>query len=215
LQKRTNSSAADSADAITDLEGQLVGTGATLCGVVDLSKVMIRCDVTARDIGRIRKGQKAQACVYGEEEIHVEGEVTDVSQIMDGETRAFEVDVAVSNPDGLLRAGMFARANVIIKSRLDTVIVDRKVLQRRNNEDILFVVNSEERAEKRSVKLGLENPEEVEVVEGLRAGDRLVVLGYETLQDKVKVKIMETADPAVAAQDRATTAGSEAKPAKS
>ena len=90
--------------------------------------------------------------------------------------------------------------------------MDRKVLQRRNNLDILFVVSGQERAERREVLMGLENPDEVEILEGLRAGERLVVLGYETLQDKVKVKIIET-ESAVAGEDSATTSVSAAQQA--
>ncbi|MCX8037685.1 MAG: efflux RND transporter periplasmic adaptor subunit [Candidatus Sumerlaeia bacterium] len=211
LQNRNDASAANSAVRITDQEGRLVGTGTTICGVVDMEHVLIRCDVTSKDIGKIQKGQKAIATVYADEEVVVEGEVADVSQIMSMDTRAFKVDITAPNPRGMLRPGMFARVNIIIRTRRDTMIVERKIIQRRNNEDIVFVVNDEERAEKRTVQLGLENPDEVEILDGLREGDKLVVLGYETLQDKVKVKIMET-EPAVAGKDVPTTATSTVKP---
>jgi len=210
LQNRDKPSAADSSDAITDIEGRLVGVGVTLCGIVDVANVLIRCDVTSKDIGRIRKGQRAEAHVYSDGEIAVEGAVSDVSPIMDLGTRAFEVDVAVSNSDGRLRPGMYGRVNIITRTRRDTLIVDRKVLQHRNNEDIVFLVNDQERAERRVIRLGLENPDQVEVLEGLRAGERLVVLGFETLQDKVKVKVMES-EPAVAAKDQPTSHGATAR----
>jgi multidrug efflux pump subunit AcrA (membrane-fusion protein) len=209
LQNRDKPSAADSSDSITDLEGRLVGVGTAICGIMDVANVMIRCDVTSKDIGRIRKGQRAEAHVYSEQEIAVEGSVSDVSPIMDLNTRAFEVDVAVANSDGQLRPGMYGRVNIITRTHRDALVVDRKVLQRRNNEDIVFLVNEQERAEKRVVKLGLENPDQVEVVEGLRAGERLVVLGFETLQDKVKVKIVES-EPTVAAKDQPTSRGATA-----
>ena len=55
------------------------------------------------------------------------------------------------------------------------------------------------------MKIGLENPDEVEILEGLRAGDKLIVLGHETLQDKVKVRITET-EPTVADDEGSTKA---------
>jgi RND family efflux transporter MFP subunit len=210
VENNTNATAANSADSVTDLEGRLVSTGYTICGIVDMSNVMIRCKVTSRDIGKIRKGQHAQAHVYSDREVAVEGEVSDVSPIMDTDTRAFEVDVMVPNPQGRLRPGMFARVNAIISTRRDALVVERKILQRRNNEDIVFVVSDQERAEKRVVRIGLENPDEVEILDGLRAGDGLVTLGFETLQDKVKVKVMET-EPTGLGKDESTTAGSTAK----
>jgi multidrug efflux pump subunit AcrA (membrane-fusion protein) len=210
IEKNADSSAADSADTITDLEGRLVGTGYTICGIVDMSNMVIRCEVTSKDIGRIHKDQRAEAHVYSDREVAVEGEVADVSPIMDIGTKAFEVDVAVANPQGRLRPGMFARVNVILNTRRDALIVDRKILQRRNNEDIVFVVSDQERAEKRVVRIGLENPDQVEILDGLRDGDSLVTLGYETLQDKAKVKVMET-EPTVAGKNEATTSGSTTK----
>ncbi|KPL08668.1 hypothetical protein AMJ85_08235 [candidate division BRC1 bacterium SM23_51] len=204
IESRSTPAGADSAESITDLEGQLVGTGSTICGIVDTSEILLRCDVTSKDISKVRKGQQTLASVYSDQEIAIEGKVVDVSPIMDVQTRAFKVDIAVANPEGRLRPGMFARVNIIIQTHRDTLVVDRKVLQRRNNQDILFVVGPQERAELREVTLGLENPDQMEILEGLAADEQLVVLGYETLQDKVKVKIIDT-EPAVAEDDSATT----------
>jgi len=210
IETNAKSTAADSADTITDIEGRMVSSGYTICGVMDVSNVMVRCDVTSKDLGRIHKGQKANAHVYSDREIAVEGEVADVSPIMDSETRAFEVDVSIPNAQGQLRPGMFSRVNVVIQTRRDALVVDRKIVQRRNNEDIVFVVSDQERAEKRVVRIGLENPDQIEILDGLRAGESLVTLGYETLQDKVKVKIMET-EPIPVGKDTATTSGSTSK----
>jgi hypothetical protein len=212
IENRQSPSAADSAERLTEMEGRMVGSNQVICGVMDMTRVLIRCDVTSKDIGKIAKSQKVQAFVYTDREVAVDGEVVDVSPIMDIQTRAFKVDVTAENQKGVLRAGMFARVNVIITTRRDAVVVSRKVLQRRNNEEIVFVVGDEERAERRPVKLGLENPDEVEVLEGLRAGERLITLGFETLQDKIKVKIVET-DPAVAGDDRTSSATKVAHPA--
>jgi len=211
VENRPNPTAADSAETIDDQEGRLVGTNQILAGVVDMKEVLIRCNVTAKDIGKIRSGQSVEAFVYAERDLPVQGRVADVAPIMDMQKGAFMVDVLVDNPKGRLRPGMFARVNIIIRTRRDALVVDRKVLQRRNNEDIVFVVGGEERAERRVVRLGLENPEEVEIVDGLRSGEKLITLGFETLQDKVKVKVVET-EPAVAAEDRPSTATSAAQP---
>jgi RND family efflux transporter MFP subunit len=191
IESRGNPTAAESAETVIDMEGRLVGSGETLGGVVDTSEVLIRCDVTSKDIGRVREGQKVLAYVYSDREVGVEGEVIDVSPIMNIDTKAFKVDIAVPNEDEILRAGMLARVNIVTETRRDALVVDRDVVQRRNNQEIVFVVDDEERADKRVLEIGLSNPDEVEVVGGLREGERLVTLGYETLQDGVKVQIIE------------------------
>lgn len=204
VESRGNPTAAESSDSVTDMDGRLVGSGTTLGGVVDTTDVLIRCDVTSKDIAKVKKGQEVQAFVYSDGELEVHGDVVEVSPIMDVQTKAFKVDVEVSNEEELLRAGMFARVNIITQTKPDTLVLNRKVVQRRNNQDIVFVVGEESRAEKRIVQIGLENPDEVEILEsalegeGLRAGELLVTLGFETLQDKVRVKIVESDRPILA-----------------
>jgi len=204
-ENRNNPSAADTAEEITDLEGQRVSVGQVICGIIDTSSVLIRCDVTSKDIAKIKKGQPAQAFVYSAQEIPLTGRVAEVSQVMDFQTRAFRVDVEAPNPGGRVRPGMFARVNIIVKTHRDAIVVDRKIIQRRNNRDVVFVVNDQGRAEMRVVKIGLENPDEVEITDGLKEGEKLVVLGYETLQDKVKVKVVET-ELTIGRSDEKTTA---------
>ena len=105
------------------------------------------------------------------------------------DTRAFQVDVLLNNADGRLRPGMFARVDIVTSVRRDAIAVPRGALQKRNNLDVVFVVDKDGYAAMRPVRLGIENPTEVEVVEGLREGDALIVMGHETLQDHVRVEI--------------------------
>lgn len=177
---------------IMTLDGRLVPNGRTICGVIDLSQAVIRCDVTSKDIARVQIEAEAIARVYvGDDNIERVGKVREIASSIDTDTRAFQVDVLLDNEDGRLRPGMFARVDIVTAVRRDAIAVPRSCLQRRNNEDVVFVANKENQAEMRVVELGIENLDEVEIVSGLREGERLVVKGHETLQDKVRVAIDE------------------------
>jgi hypothetical protein len=85
------------AEPLRKLEGRFVGKNTSLCGLMDIRKVLLTCDVTTKDIAKVRPGQKAFGIVYGKENIEVEGEVISVSSNVNSETRAFEVAVEVPN----------------------------------------------------------------------------------------------------------------------
>jgi len=176
---------------ITTLADRMVSPGTIVCGVLDLSKVVIRSDVTSKDIARVRLGAQALARIYlGDENIEAQGQVVEISSVINPDTRAFQVDAVLDNPDGRLRPGMFARIDIVTSSRRDAIAIPRAALQKRNNQDVVFVVDGNGYAATRQVKLGIENPVEIEVVEGLREGDLLIVMGHETLQDHVRVEMI-------------------------
>ncbi len=179
-------------ETITDWDGRLIGAEMAICGVVDCSQMLMRSDVTSKDISRIRPGQKSRVTFYATKDFVLEGTVQSIAGAINPETRAFAVDILLDNPDGLIKPGMFGRLETIVETRLDTVSVPKSVISRRNNRDVVFV--AERRGEtgmdvavERAVELGLEGRENIEVTYGLREGDRLVIRGFEVLQNNTPV----------------------------
>lgn len=190
LQSKT-SVAIQNTSTIHNIEDQLIGIGTIICGVIDISKVILECDVTAKDIEAVQPDKsEAEILVYTKDNIKTTGIVNDISSIIDTNTKAFKVNVIVDNPNANLRPGMFAKVDLVVKRKLDAVAIPREIILRRNNRNIVFVVNKEEKAIENEVTLGLENRDMVEILSGLKEGDELVILGYETLQNNAQVKIM-------------------------
>jgi len=190
LQSKT-SVAIQNTSTIHNIEDQLIGIGTIICGVIDISKVILECDVTAKDIEAVQPDKsEAEILVYTKDNIKTKGIVNDISSIIDTNTKAFKVNVIVDNPNANLRPGMFAKVDLVVKRKLDAVAIPREIILRRNNRNIVFVVNKEEKAIENEVTLGFENRDMVEILSGLKEGDDLVILGYETLQNNAQVKIM-------------------------
>lgn len=187
-------------ETITDWDGRMVGAEMAICGVVDCTQMLMRSDVTSKDISRIRPGQKARVTYYATEDFVVEGTVQSIAGAINPDTRAFAVDILLDNPDGRVKPGMFGRLETIVETRLDTVSVPKSVISRRNNRDVVFV--AERRGEtgadiavERAVELGLEGRENIEIRYGLREGDRLVIRGFEVLQNNTPVAITDIDAP--------------------
>jgi len=188
------------AEPLRKLEGRFVGKNTSLCGLMDIRKVLLTCDVTTKDIAKVRPGQKAFGIVYGKENIEVEGEVISVSSNVNSETRAFEVAVEVPNKGERLRPGMFGRIEIIVQRIPDALAIPKTIVQQRGDKDIVFVVERPADlpnpvARERAVELGVETKELVEVTFGLAAGEEVVVRGYEILQDKIPVQVSYADEP--------------------
>lgn len=189
-------------ESITDYEGRLVSQNFAVCGIIDTSQVLLRADVTAKDIERIRPGQDARATVYTTNDIEVSGQVVEIGKAVSEDTRAFRVDVLVDNPELTLKPGMFARMDIITERRRDTIAINKEYLVRRNNRDVVFVVDQNEDSELKvarevAVELGLEGRDEIEVTWGLQEGDAIIIRGFEVLQDQTPISVLRADQPAV------------------
>ncbi|MDX2175226.1 MAG: efflux RND transporter periplasmic adaptor subunit [Candidatus Sumerlaeia bacterium] len=183
-------------ESITDQNNRLIPGEFQVCGVIDPATVFLRCDVTSKDIERVRVGQPVKASIFATEDFTAEGTVAVIAGAMSADTRAFTVDIELDNRDGRLRPGMFGRAEVVVDRRRDTVSIPKSIISRRNNRSVVFVAARQsdatyDVAEEREVVLGLEGRDEVEVTFGLREGDRLVVRGFEVLQDRTPLSVLD------------------------
>ena len=92
--------------------GARLGVGGTCATLIDLTPVKVSAFVSEREVGRIEVGQPATArLVTGET---VDGEISHVARSADEDTRTFEVEVALPNDEGHIRAGMTAEIEVAL-----------------------------------------------------------------------------------------------------
>jgi len=187
-------------ETITDSDGRLVESGFSVAGIVDISTVYLRSDVTSRDIDDVRLGQVARATIYASRDLNVEGEVASISKSVDQETRAFQVDVKVENPERRLLPGMFGRVDVITETHRDAITIPKDAITRRNNRDVVFVAEEGTDVEYHvarevPVETGIESRDSIEVTWGLQQGDSVILRGFEVLQDQTPVSVIYPDEP--------------------
>lgn len=117
------------------------------------------------------------------------GQVQQVSPAIDPTTRSFKATATIDNPKWLLRPGMFVKAEIIAAKKDSAIVIPKNIIISKRRGKTVFVVDRGA-ADERVITTGLENQEEVEVTEGLKLQERLVVKGFETLRDHSKVKII-------------------------
>ncbi len=189
-------------EAISDFDALQVSSGHIVCGIADTSQVYMRSDVTARDISLVSLGQKTQVSVYARENTVVEGTVARVSNSVNPDTRAFEVDVLLDNAAGELKPGMFGKAEVVIDRRRDALAVPREAVTVRNGRDVVFVVEAPGDAKYSvarmvPVETGLETRDRIEIAFGVQEGGQVVIRGFEVLQDSTPINPIDVDAPIV------------------
>ena len=179
------------AGTLVDLEhyspGQRLQAGDPLGQVMEYAELYAEASLPGQEMSRVVPGQRALVTHYGAAGDTLHGRVSQVSPVLDADSRTFKAALAIDNPERLLRPGMFVRIDLVADSRDSALVIPRDVVIDRGHEKVVFVVEKGI-AVRRRLETGLGNREQVEVLSGLTDGERLVVEGFETLRDRSRVK---------------------------
>jgi RND family efflux transporter MFP subunit len=142
--------------------------------------------LSERDARRVRPGQKADISLGAGSE-HAEGEVLRISPVVDNSTGTVKVTLTVQPPSRLFKPGAFVRADIETDSREKTTLIPKRALVQQDGQTFVFVTEGEQ-AKRREVKLGYESGGAVEIVEGVKLGENVVVAGQGSLKEGSKIK---------------------------
>jgi membrane fusion protein (multidrug efflux system) len=123
------------------------------------------------------------------------GTIARISPTVDPETGTFRAEVEVPDPSRRLKPGMFARVNIVYERRDDALQLPRNAILDADGEQSVFVVVNG-KAEQRRIRTGLANNGWIEVLEGLKGDERVVVVGQAGLKTGTVVKVVDGSTPA-------------------
>lgn len=158
------------------VEGMRIMPGEPLYRIADLSTVWLLGDVFEQDLGMVRPGQPARITVNAYPEKRFEGKVTFIYPTLAGETRTAKVRVELPNPGGLLKPAMYASVEIAATpGKGKTLTVPDSAVLDSGTRQIVLVERGEGLYQPREVKLGARADGYVEVLDGIQAGENVVV----------------------------------------
>jgi RND family efflux transporter MFP subunit len=169
--------------------GDFVTVGAPLFELVDRDPIELRVRVPEKHAAAIAVGQAVKFSIEGEAE-RLTGRVTRLQPMIDPRTRTLEVRIEAPNPEGRLRVGAFARAEIFTHVDTRALVVPRSAVTVFAGVPKLFVVE-EGRVKERLVALGAEAGDSVEVVSGLSEGESYVLAPPANLAGGTPVRAAE------------------------
>jgi cobalt-zinc-cadmium efflux system membrane fusion protein len=162
--------------------GQYISIGATDPAFVigDLSTVWLTAFVRETDASYVSVGQDIAFSVLAAPGRNFQSRINYVASAFDPATRRLLVRATVENKDGVLRPEMFANVKVYSnseRSKIDTLGIPRDAVIYEGDDARVWVAHDDQSIELRHVKLGLTNAKMVQVLAGLRAGEKLITRG--------------------------------------
>ena len=176
--------------------GDYVKDGADLVNVEDVSAMVVDFRLPEGVISRLKPGQGVDVSLDGLPGRSFTGKVDAVDSQLDANGRSLLVRARVDNPQGLLRAGMFARARIVFEVRSQATVVPEEALVPQGGKQYLVKVvdgPGGKVSQRVEAKIGLRVPGKVEILEGLAAGDVVVVAGQGRLlrADGLTIKVVD------------------------
>jgi len=166
--------------------GDLVRQNDTVYSVVDFDSLVAPVHIPEKYMLNLRVGQKAVLTPPAFGSRKIAGKVKRISPVVDSQSGTVRVIIGLASETGL-RPGMFSNVQLVLDRHSNVVVVPKKAILYEDELPHLFVVKAD-RAVKRSLAIGYRDDERAEVVEGVKAGDVVVVIGQSALRDGSTVK---------------------------
>jgi membrane fusion protein (multidrug efflux system) len=193
--------------------GEFVQPGTRLFELVALDPIEVEFRVAEVDSSRVRAGQVVGVRVAPFPDEVFQATVTLVSPMIDPASRTLRVKGTLANPDGRLKPGLFARADLGVSHREGVLMIPEEAILQRSDGQVVFRLAGADRVERRNVHTGVYKDGRVEVIEGLAPGDHVVTRGHIGLVDGSVVAV-RNADGTVSEPDVASGAAAEPEPKK-
>ena len=163
--------------------GAMVTPQAPVAVVMDYSRVQVKFNVAEANMNCIGKNDRITVQVDAMPNENFQGIVSEITPVLDPMTRTFGVTAIINNSKRALRPGMTARVKINLGQRTNVLVIPKDALLNGH----LFVV-ADSIAERRDVISGIIGDLNVEIVNGVEDGERVVVVGQERLAGGEKVK---------------------------
>jgi membrane fusion protein, multidrug efflux system len=170
--------------------GIKIASGAAIATVKNYSRLTMEVTFPAKQSAAIHEGLETRITNVNIPNTIFHGRITEVTPTLDPTTRAFSATIVIDNPGLELKPGMFVKVDVVVEHHENVVVIPKSVVITQRQSKTVFVVDRGV-AVQRQITTGLEDPTNVEVLQGLSENDRLVIRGFETLRDRAKVKVTE------------------------
>jgi HlyD family secretion protein len=180
--------------------GEMAAAGTPLLTVMDTTSVVARAHIPQEQAALLKVGDKAMVVVAGlvsgvsdkapGEDDAIEGKVTVVSPALDPNSTTVEVWVQAKNPKGRLRPGTSVRISMLARSVENAVVIPAAaVLTAPDGTSYVMVAGSDNKAHQKTVKIGIRQADQIQILEGLAEGDRVVASGAYGLPDNTKIRV--------------------------
>jgi membrane fusion protein, multidrug efflux system len=171
-------------------DGVKIEQGQDLFKMMEYDKLLMDVKLPEKHLPEVTMDQLVQITNYNIARDTIRGRISQISPVINADTRTFQSVLQIDNEKRLLRPGMFIKAAIHAEMRDSTIVIPKETIISRQDGKVVFIVENGIATEKK-ITTGLESTDMIEVLSGLKINDRLVVTGFETLRNKSKVSVLQ------------------------
>jgi len=172
--------------------GSLVSPATVITTLDDISSIKLDFDIPELFLSRIEQGLAVRARSAAWPEVEFIGTVSSIDSRVDPVSRTVTIRSLIPNEQRRLRAGMFLTVT-LLKENVEALMVPEQALVPERSVQSVLVVGADNIVERRQVQTGRRRPGEVEILEGLAEGERVIVEGTQKARDGQLVRIVDAA----------------------
>jgi RND family efflux transporter MFP subunit len=170
--------------------GDFVKNGTPLFVIIQPNPLKLRFTVPEKDVGRLKMNQEVILKVDGFPGSEFKGKVNIIFPNVEEKTRTLQVEALVPNSNGILKPGLFAKVILYTAGERDTIVVPVTALLYEAEKVKVFIIEGD-RAKEREVKLGSKYGELMEIIDGVKEGEKIVAIGQQNLSEGAKVSVQQ------------------------
>lgn len=175
--------------------GAFVGQNAPIVDVVDIGRVRLVANIVEKDLKSLQTGDDTRVEVDAFPGEMFTGRVARVAPVLDPATRTASIEIEIPNPGFRLKPGMYARVTVTTDERKDALVVPSNAVVDTGGRRGVFLAAENNTVAFRAVTVGVEEDTQIEIVDGVSEGDRVVTTGAAGLRDGDRVVLASSDGP--------------------
>ncbi len=167
--------------------GEYIQAGQNIVNFEDIDPIKVEFRVPERYLNQVREGQSVEVRVDSFPDHVFKGDVYAIDPRIDRGTRTVALKARVANVDGKLRPGMFARVRLVLEKRDRALLVPEQAIVPQGEGKFVYVLEGD-KAQLRPVKIGKRIRGQAEILDGVTAGDTVVVAGHQKIRPGTAVR---------------------------
>jgi multidrug resistance efflux pump len=168
--------------------GTMVKDTTPILTLMDFTEMKMVVNVIEREFIYLQKGQPVKITVTAFPDRVFTGRMEIITPALELQSRTAEIQISIPNPGFVLKPGMFGRAEVILRSNPQAVLVPIQSLFTEVDKDFVFVLK-ENKTFRRAVRKGVVRDTVVEILQGVSPGEQVVTAGQLSLKDGTQVRL--------------------------
>lgn len=175
--------------------GDYVKEGQDMVNLEEIDPLKVDFRIPEVFLSQVKAGQVLQITMDALPDRTWPGKVFAINPLVDANGRAIAIRAQVSNSDGRLRPGMFARVRLLTSEARDSLVIPEESIFPVGDDKYVYKV-VDGRAQRQKIEIGLRREGKVEVMAGLAPADLVVTAGIVKLRDGAPVRVANSAAPA-------------------